>query len=132
MSNSVSIHLGFIQQNIQRFGQNSFMCKGWSLTLVLAVLAFTGANQSTGQAVESLVPLIIVLFWYLDGYFLRLERLFRNMYDKVRKLKNSNYDLSVRNYKTKWEFCQRFCCMVTLSNLIFYLPLITMACYIST
>ncbi|MEU6577197.1 hypothetical protein [Streptomyces sp. NPDC046805] len=76
-------HLEFIQAVITRFGTNSFLIKGWTLTLAAGFLALS-ANQKSGQvAGAGIVPLIG--FWFLDGYFLRQERLFRRLYDAVRR-----------------------------------------------
>jgi len=35
------------------------------------------------------------VFWGLDGYFLRQERLFRKLYDHVRKLPEEEIDFSM-------------------------------------
>ena len=36
-----------------------------------------------------------ISFWGLDGYFLRQERLFRELYDRVRLLKEDEVDFSI-------------------------------------
>ena len=36
------------------------------------------------------------MFWALDAYFLRQERLFRKLYDRIRTLDSSKVDFSMR------------------------------------
>jgi hypothetical protein len=76
-------HLEFIQAVISRLGTSSFLIKGWVLTIAAAIFAVLANRLDAGIAVAALVPL--VAFWLLDGYFLRQERLFRRLYDDVRK-----------------------------------------------
>ena len=82
-----------IQGVINRMANNSFFVKGWAITLVLATFLFRGASNYYFVAF-----LPWVLFWYLDGYFLRQERLYRNLYDWVainrKKSKEYLLDLS--------------------------------------
>lgn len=61
---------------------NSFIVKGWAVTFVAAILAFTGKDGNRFGALVALLP--AVLFWRLDSFFLHQERLFRNLYDAVR------------------------------------------------
>ncbi|MFF2502701.1 hypothetical protein ACFVTY_04830 [Streptomyces sp. NPDC058067] len=76
-------HLELIQAVVSRMGNNSFLIKGWALTLMGALLAFAAGNGSRTAATTGFVP--IVAFWLLDGYFLYKERLFRRLYDRVRQ-----------------------------------------------
>ncbi len=75
-------HLEFIQLTIARMAANSFIIKGWAVTLVAAILAFTTTENTCKGAWLALIP--ATMFWGLDGYFLRQERLFRRLYDQVR------------------------------------------------
>ncbi len=76
-------HLEFIQAVITRLGNNSFLIKGWALTLAAGFLALSVNQKSWQVAGTGVVPLLG--FWFLDGYFLRQERLFRRLYDAVRR-----------------------------------------------
>ncbi len=75
-------HLKMIQAVIARMAQTSFLVKGWSVTLVTAMLALSLRDSNRGFAVLALFPAIV--FWGLDAYYLRQERLFRKLYDSVR------------------------------------------------
>ncbi|MGA8366272.1 MAG: hypothetical protein ACLQMT_14000 [Candidatus Acidiferrales bacterium] len=77
-------HLEFIQNAILRMAGNSFLLKGWSITIAAAFFALAAKNSRPGFALLALFPTLS--FWGLDAYYLRLERLFRELYDEVRLL----------------------------------------------
>ena len=74
-------HLNMIQAVISRMGNNSFSLKGWSVLIMVAVYAFAGKSNARAVIV-TLIPLIV--FWFIDTYYLMLERLYRKLYDEVR------------------------------------------------
>ncbi|WP_324682641.1 hypothetical protein [Bibersteinia trehalosi] len=97
MDNSNKIaHLEMIQGVINRMGSYSFMIKGWAVTLVSALFALSVDNYKF--VFISLVP--ILLFWWLDTFFLRQERLFRKLYDDVILKNNSEitFSMDTRSY----------------------------------
>ncbi|GGR31041.1 hypothetical protein ACFOE1_03660 [Agromyces mediolanus] len=71
-------HLELVQAVITRQAGNSFVIKGWSLTVSAAFLAF--AADRGDPLVVTLAFLPIFGFAFLDAYFLRQERLFRELY----------------------------------------------------
>lgn len=82
MSIDVKIaHLGFIQGVINRMGNNSFLVKGWTVTLVAAIFALAPKDAKSAFVYVSLIP--IAVFWMLDSYYLREEQLFRKLYEGV-------------------------------------------------
>lgn len=70
-------YLGFIQGTINRMAGNVFLVKGWSVALVAAMTALT--SDSKFGCNIAIVP--ILLFWWLDAYYLRQERLYRKLYE---------------------------------------------------
>jgi len=76
-------HLEFIQSVINRMGHNSFVLKGWSVTLVAAIFVLAAKNADEGYTLFAILPGLA--FWGLDAYYLRQARLFRKLYDGVRK-----------------------------------------------
>jgi len=68
-----------VQRIISRMSNNSFLIKGWSLTLVVASLLVIGGFYNNDYYLVALIPLIV--FWILDAYFVRLERLYGALYD---------------------------------------------------
>lgn len=77
-------HLGFIQAIITRMGTNSFLLKGWSITLVAAIFALSAKDADHRFILLAYFPVIV--FWGLDGYFLHQEKLFRKLYEEVANL----------------------------------------------
>ena len=73
--------------------KRQFLIKGWSVTLVAALLALAAGGSTRGYIFLAYFP--IVVFWYLDGYYLSQERLFRRLYDRVRQLEQSEIDFSM-------------------------------------
>lgn len=65
-----------IQLIIRRLAFNSFLIKGWSLTLVIASLLL---NHDFEEKWLGFIPLFI--FWFLDAYYLRQEKLFRKLHN---------------------------------------------------
>lgn len=74
-------HLGFIQGVINRMGSNSFMIKGWCIALVAAIFALSADKANSNFAYIALFPLVI--FWGLDTFFLRQEKMYRKLYEEV-------------------------------------------------
>ena len=91
--NSKCKHLEFIQSVVNRLATDSFLLKGWSVTLVAALFVLLARSGRLEFVHVSLVP--VVAFWGLDGYFLWQERLFRALYDHVRVLEESDIDFSM-------------------------------------
>src|SRR5262249_38273127 len=74
-------HLKFIQAAIARMSTNSFLLKGWTVTLVAALFAFGAKEADRAFVVIAWVPVLV--FAGLDGYYLWRERLYRLLHTKV-------------------------------------------------
>lgn len=88
-------HLEFIQNIIDRQAKNSFLLKGWAITLVVATFALSVNDEVFRKTL--LVCFLILLFWALDSYYLWQERKFRCLYDSVRKLKDDKIDFDMNS-----------------------------------
>lgn len=86
-------HLEIIQSVISRMANNSFLLKGWAVTLVSALIALGAKDTDNRFILVAYLP--VIMFWILDGYFLQQERLFRNLYEKVRKIDETSIDFSM-------------------------------------
>lgn len=97
MNENKRSHLEMIQGIANRLSQNSFLLKGWSVVLISALMALAAKDSNLVFILLAYLPAFA--FWFLDGYFLWQERLFRKLYDYVRQLKddeiNYSMDLSV-------------------------------------
>lgn len=75
-------HMEMIQSVIARLGSNGFVVKGWAITLAGAFSGFAITRDHVGlAAVGVAVPLF---FWFLDATYLRSERAFRLLFERVR------------------------------------------------
>jgi len=72
-------HLEFIQNVIDRHNSNSFMLKGWTITITAALYALAGTVQEPNIVLIALAP--ISLFWGLDAFYLSNERCFVDLYN---------------------------------------------------
>jgi len=81
MSEEQIKHLEFIQNVITRMNANSFQIKGWTITIVAALLAIYASTKNEYFVLVSLFPIIV--FWFLDSYYLMQERKFRGLYNDV-------------------------------------------------
>ena len=79
-------HLEFIQGIISRMAGNLFFLRGWTITLIGALLGLFSKNNSPDYIFYFLI-LVVFILWILDGYFLSQERSYRDLYNHVRKLK---------------------------------------------
>ena len=84
-------HLEFIQAVISRTAGNSFLIRGWSVTLVSALFALAAKDADGRFVVISYFPCI--MFWCLDAYFLSQERKFRSLYDAVRQGSKTDFSM---------------------------------------
>lgn len=70
-------YLEIMQGNIERMATNSANCKAWMVTIVAAVMALQcSVDALNGWILLGILP--VVLFWYLDVFYLHLERGMRN------------------------------------------------------
>lgn len=74
-------YLEFIQNNISRMSNNSFLLKGWSVTLVAAILALNFRMSSMFFILIALLPGLS--FWGLDAFYLALEKKFRDLHKEA-------------------------------------------------
>ncbi len=74
-------HLEFIQNIITRMNTNSFQIKGWTITIVSALLAIYASTKNCYFVLSAIFPSVI--FWFLDSYYLTQERKFRGIYNDV-------------------------------------------------
>lgn len=72
--------IDLIQDIIKRMAHNSFLIKGWTLTLVVASLLLKNEKILIG-AIFALFPLISL--WVLDAKYLQTEKKYIELYKKV-------------------------------------------------
>src|SRR6266478_1856334 len=115
-------HLEFIQAVVNRMSGNSFLLKGWSVTLVAALFALAARDANKNYVIVAYVPVLV--FWLIDAYFMSQERLFRSLYDRTREKKEDEIDFSMntdpyRNGKNSWAVS-----FFSRTLLLFYLSMV--------
>ena len=84
-SDDVRQHLLFIQGVITRMNSNSFSMKGWMVAIVCALFAVYASNSTADDAYLYIIAALVadILFCFLDAYYLKMEKEYRNLYDRV-------------------------------------------------
>ena len=117
-----------IQNSIDRLARNSFLIKAWTITLIggISILTFSFINI----LIFSVLAVIIFFFWILDSYYLRIERLYRALYNEsVEKFNNPSlrkeimlFDMKIeRFYENSSKLLK---VMFSHTEILFYLSLI--------
>ena len=92
-SPAVLKHIDIYQTLINRMAANSAACKQWAITLVSAILVFALEKGSAEAAAVALIP--VLMFCFLDAYYLSLERKFRGAYSSfLDKLHGSTLNIN--------------------------------------
>lgn len=109
-----------IQDIIKRMANNSFLLKGWAVTVVVITIALKLDVKNNTQPWLAIIPLIA--FWYLDAYYLQQEKLFRELHNWVRENRlftaDNLFDLGTDRFKQKVS--SPFCLMWSVSLIGFY------------
>lgn len=113
-------HLEIIEGVIERLSQNSFALKGWAMTLVVAICALSAAGSERRFIVVAIIPIIV--FWFLDAFYLRRERKYRELYNRVRLKAELQFDMDISVIEgRKTGF---FNCLFSASEWPFYLAIL--------
>ena len=86
-------HLEFIQNVITRMNSNSFLIKGFSITLITALIAL--ASGDCNETFILVVYFPIPILWILDSFYLSQERQFRLLYENVSNKDENSIDFSM-------------------------------------
>jgi hypothetical protein len=123
-------HLELIQGVIGRMGGNLFTLRGWMITLAVALsVAFLEVGRNELQII---LAIVVLIFWIHDAYFLSLERSYRCLYDKVRKLKEDDIDFSMDTSEfMNLRKTSIWYCMISNTLAYFYIPTLMLILIIS-
>ena len=103
--NELHKEIDLIQNCITRMAQNSFIIKGWAFMLVVGLIALT-SDKFNLYILCGIGIFILIIFWYLDAFFLKMEKLYRFKYEwviakRVEGIKDYMYDLNPHQSKTR-------------------------------
>ena len=128
MMENIIKHLLMIQNVIDRMAHNSFLLKGWSVLLISALFVLM-KNQSAHEFIKLLPLLPLIAFWSLDGYFLQQERMYRKLYEAVRKTDEADFSMNASIYKNNVDSWFKTCFSITL--IIFYVPIASLIIFVN-
>ena len=130
--------IDLIQACINRMAQNSFIVKGWTITLITVILALLPEKIDL-RLLCAIVIVATVCFWYLDAFFLRTERLYRWKYEWViaNRPKSEEYCYDLNPYNEKMWLLDKDgkqrqaptirCIMFTKTLTPIYVPLVSVS-----
>ncbi|MCK5720322.1 MAG: hypothetical protein KAH84_10300 [Thiomargarita sp.] len=109
--------IDLIQAIINRMSNTSFLIKGWAVTMISFIFSFR-ANET--NLVLVVIPLL--LFWFLDAYFLRQERSYRKLYQWVidNRMQDDSYLFSLNPSRFMQDEKSIFKTMLSITLLVFY------------
>ena len=119
-------YLEMIQNVIERLARNSFQIKTWAATIFTATIVLTYSIINT--LIFIVLIAVISLFWALDSYYIKQERLFRKLYEQKvyqfnktqEKDKIEMFDMNVSIFQVKSVFKTMF----SISELLYYIAII--------
>lgn len=97
--------IDLIQGCINRMAQNSFLIKGWMVTLFAVILALVPEKVEPCNRIflGAIMVVIVIMFWYLDGFFLATEKNYQAVYswvlwERPRGNRQLLYELNCKKY----------------------------------
>lgn len=120
-------YLEMIQGNISRMAANSFSLKSWAVTIVAGILALSSDESNKNFFLIAFIPVLV--FWFLDAYYLQLERKYRGIFDLIRKEHSQpvDFNLDPNNSEIKLPLkvkksIRYISCFFSKSVWLFYVP----------
>lgn len=115
-------HLEFLQNSITRMNTNSFQLKGLMVTIVAALLAVYSTNTKV-EYIYITLP-VILIFLFLDSFYLMQERKMRGVYKCVaginEEIKIKLYDFPLNNFKgNRYSYLE---CIFSWTTFGLYIP----------
>lgn len=117
-------YIEMIEGVIERMGNNSFQLKGWAVTLVALVGSFSAQGSDKRFFLIAFIPLFA--FWFLDSYYLQMERKYKVLYKYVIKKDENDIDfeMDTRNITYSADDAKNICfctCLFSKTEWAFYL-----------
>ena len=117
-------HLEMIEGVIERMGNNSFQLKGWAVTLVALVGALSAQGTDKRFFLVAFIP--ILAFWFLDAFYLKMERKYKILYKNVAAKDEGSIDFNMDTHQIVCgeNDAERICfckCLFSRTEAPFYL-----------
>ena len=116
-----------IQHVINRMATNSLIIKGWTVALVGIILLLSSTWYQALIAVFA-----VLIFWYLDAYFLRQKKTYKALYNEIVENKVNTgdefFNIRTARYEAGIEVLRPGRLMRSKTLLIFYGSVLTLTC----
>lgn len=119
MENKIK-HLEMIQGVINRIADHKPQFKGWFITLIVAINILDTSKFVENQVILMLI--ISVSFLCISSYYLYLERLYIELFNKVRKTEKTDFSMDISGFR---KITKYFYCWLSISNFIYYVAIVT-------
>jgi len=113
-------YLEAIQRVIDRLSTTSFILKGWAVSLVAGLMALAASGTNKDYVLIAYIP--IAVFWFLDAYFLMMERQYRDLFKENADLSEKLEYFSIKRQNGDIDLYTRAFFSITM--LLTYIPLI--------
>jgi hypothetical protein len=124
MDNTEILHkeIDLIQGVINRMANNSFLLKGWIVSLIAVIIALTKDSITTTPYLSAILLLPVVAFWYLDAFFQHTEKCYRKLYEWVitNRSKTTEYAYDLKYTRFRKDVNTIFQIMFSKTLLVFY------------
>ena len=95
------LYINLIEEIIKRMANNTFIIKGWAITVISALLTIENSFKANFR-IDMIIIVVDGAFCFLDCFYLREERLYRNLYSEVIKCsKDKDCKIDYYNLNTK-------------------------------
>lgn len=122
-------HLDFIQLVITRMNVNSFLVKGWAVTLVAAMFAFAAKDANSRYGWITLI--VTFIFWILDAYYLSQERQYRELYNEIRVKEEESIDFNMNASSYNKGKCKWGNSIFAFTLVVFYVTVLALSIVIT-
>lgn len=113
-------HLEMIQGVINRIAGHKPQFKGWFITLIVAINILDTSKFVENQFI--LMLLISISFLCISSYYLYLERLYIELFNKVRKAEEVDFSMDISGFRKNKEYIYS---LFSISNFIYYVAIVT-------
>ena len=113
-------YLEAIQRVVDRLSNISFILKGWAVSLVAGLMALAASGSNQGFVLIAYIP--IVVFWFLDAYFLMMERQYRDLFKENIDLSQKLEQFTLKREKGDVVIFVK--ALFSITMLLTYIPLI--------
>lgn len=117
-------YLEMIQSVINRMASNSFLLKGWTVTIVVGLFVFANKADNMDPKYIFLALIPAIFFWILDGYFLHQEKLYRELYKYATNISSDEVDFSMNAARFGGEIDSWRKVTLSTTLKLFYIPII--------